>query len=86
VDAERRKVDAGAADQVHGEESLRPLSWRPAQSADELLKQFRAEMFNVFNTANFSNPNTTFGTANFGRITSTSGTMRRIELGGRLIF
>ena len=47
--------------------------------------QFRAEMFNVFNRANFNNPNATFGTANFGRITS-AGTMRRIELGGRLVF
>ena len=42
--------------------------------------QFRAEVFNVFNTANFNNPNATFGTANFGRITSAQP-MRQIQLG-----
>jgi hypothetical protein len=47
--------------------------------------QFRAEVFNVFNTANFDNPNATFGTANFGRITSAQP-MRQIQLGARLTF
>ena len=32
--------------------------------------QFRAEIFNVFNTVNYGNPNATFGAATFGRITS----------------
>ena len=32
--------------------------------------QFRAEFFNVFNTVNFNNPNTTVTSANFGRITA----------------
>jgi hypothetical protein len=35
----------------------------------DLNVQFRAEFFNVFNTVNFSNPNTTVTSANFGRIT-----------------
>ena len=47
--------------------------------------QFRAEVFNVFNTANFDNPNATFGTANFGRITSAQP-MRQIQLGARVTF
>lgn len=32
--------------------------------------QFRAELFNIFNRANFSGVQTTFGAGNFGRITS----------------
>jgi len=47
--------------------------------------QFRAEVFNVFNTVNWGSPNTTFGAANFGRITSAGG-MRRVELGGKMLF
>ena len=47
--------------------------------------QVRAEVFNVFNTVNWGNPNTTFGAANFGRVTS-AGTMRRVELGAKLLF
>jgi hypothetical protein len=50
--------------------------------------QIRAEVYNVFNRANFGNPNASFGSAAFGRITTlaTGTTMRRIQLGGRLIF
>jgi hypothetical protein len=50
--------------------------------------QLRAEFYNVFNRANFGNPNASFGSAAFGRITSlaTGATMRRIQLGGKLIF
>ena len=47
--------------------------------------QFRVEAFNVFNTANFNNPGSTFGTSNFGRITSAQD-MRQIQLGARLSF
>jgi Carboxypeptidase regulatory-like domain/TonB dependent receptor len=47
--------------------------------------QFRVELFNAFNTVNWGSPNTTVGAANFGRITS-AGNMRRIELGGKLMF
>jgi hypothetical protein len=47
--------------------------------------QVRAEVFNIFNTINWGNPNTTFGAANFGRVTS-AGAMRRMEVGAKLMF
>jgi hypothetical protein len=47
--------------------------------------QIRADIFNAFNRVNFGNPNGAFGTANFGRITS-ADSMRRMELGGKIIF
>jgi hypothetical protein len=47
--------------------------------------QLRVEMFNVFNNVNYGNPNASFGSSNFGVITS-AGTMRQIQLGGKLIF
>jgi hypothetical protein len=52
--------------------------------------QIRAEVYNVFNRANFgfANNTTSFGSAAFGRMTAlaTGATMRRVQLGGRLIF
>jgi hypothetical protein len=57
--------------------------------AREARFQLRAEIYNLFNRANFANPSTTtFGSAAFGNITAlaTGATMRRIQLGGRLIF
>ena len=47
--------------------------------------QFRVEMYNVFNNVNYSSPNATFGNAAFGQITGADA-MRRIQLGGKLIF
>ena len=50
--------------------------------------QVRIEMYNVFNNINYGGPNASFGVplpAAFGTITS-AGTMRRIQLGGKLIF
>jgi hypothetical protein len=47
--------------------------------------QVRAELFNAFNTVNWGNPNTNIQATNFGRITGAGG-MRRIELGGKLLF
>jgi hypothetical protein len=47
--------------------------------------QIRADVFNAFNRVNFGNPNGVFGTANFGRITSADA-MRRVELGGKILF
>jgi hypothetical protein len=47
--------------------------------------QIRAEIFNVFNTVNYGNPNASFGSAAFGRITG-AGAMRQMQLGGKLLF
>ncbi len=47
--------------------------------------QFRAECYNIFNNVNYGNPNTTFAAANFGRITS-AGSMRQVQLGGKILF
>ncbi|MBI4457109.1 MAG: TonB-dependent receptor [Acidobacteria bacterium] len=55
--------------------------------------QFRAEFFNIFNRANFGNPNSSvFSSARgdfanaVGRIVSTSTTSRQIQFGLRLVF
>jgi hypothetical protein len=48
--------------------------------------QLRAEIFNLFNKVNFSNPSGAWGTANFGRITGTAIAMRQIQLGARFLF
>jgi hypothetical protein len=47
--------------------------------------QLRAEVFNVFNTVNYGNPNASFGSAAFGRITG-AGAMRQMQLGGKVLF
>jgi len=49
--------------------------------------QIRAEIFNAFNTVNYTIPSgvTVFGSSAFGRI-STALPMRQVQLGGRLIF
>jgi hypothetical protein len=47
--------------------------------------QIRAEIFNAFNRVNFGNPGASFGAASFGRISS-AGSMRQVQLGGRLVF
>jgi hypothetical protein len=48
--------------------------------------EFRVETFNLFNRADFSNPNDRFGNANFGRISSTRFPSREIQLGARFLF
>src|SRR5207245_8436621 len=54
----------------------------------DVRMQLRPEVYNLFNRANFANPNTSFGSAAFGQVTAlaTGATMRRIQLGGKLIF
>jgi hypothetical protein len=47
--------------------------------------QIRAEIFNVFNTVNYGNPNASLDAAAFGRIT-TAGAMCQVQLGGKLLF
>ncbi len=47
--------------------------------------QLRAEIFNIFNTVNYGNPNASFLSSAFGTITS-AGSMRQMQLGGKLLF
>lgn len=47
--------------------------------------QFRAEFFNVFNRANFSNPNTSLSAGTFGRITG-AGAARELQFGLKLLY
>jgi hypothetical protein len=59
---------------------------------DRMRLQFRGEVFDLFNHANFGLPGNVVGTPGFGRITSTrfptgeSGSSRQIQLGIKLIF
>ena len=48
--------------------------------------QFRTEVFNVFNTPQFGQPNGTIFNPGAGQITSTVGTPRQIQLALRLVF
>jgi hypothetical protein len=58
---------------------------------EKLRMQFRAEIFDVFNHANFGPPGTIVGGATFGRITSTrfptgeTGSSRQIQFAFKLI-
>ena len=60
--------------------------------SERLRLQFRAEIFDLFNHANFGRPGTTVGTPAFGRITSTrfptgeSGSSRQIQFALKLIY
>jgi hypothetical protein len=47
--------------------------------------QFRAEIFNAFNNVNYGNPNGVFNSPSFGRISS-AGSMRQVQLGGKVFF
>lgn len=47
--------------------------------------EFRSEFFNIFNHANFGNPNGNIGSANFGRITTTDDP-RLIQFGLKFTF
>jgi hypothetical protein len=56
---------------------------------ERVSTQFRAEMFNIFNQTNFSNPNTTVTGGGFGAITSTiraGGDPRIVQFGLKLAF
>jgi hypothetical protein len=48
--------------------------------------ELRVDIFNVFNRAHFSNPNTTFGNAAFGRISATRLPPREAQVGVRYLF
>jgi hypothetical protein len=48
--------------------------------------QFRAEAYNITNTASFSNPGSAFGSGTFGVISGTVGTPRQLGLALKLLF
>ena len=48
--------------------------------------QFRAEIFNAFNTTQFDLPNASIGAAQAGTITGIVGTPRQIQFGGKFLF
>ena len=48
--------------------------------------EFRAEFFNIFNSAHLGNPATTLGNKDFGTISSTVGTPREVQLGLKFQF
>jgi hypothetical protein len=45
------------------------VRWFPITKREAQKLQFRAEFFNVFNHANFNNPNSSVSSSSFGRIT-----------------
>jgi carboxypeptidase family protein len=59
---------------------------------ERLRTEFRAEIFDLFNHANFGQPGNVVGTLNFGRITNTrfptsdSGSSRQLQFALKLIF
>lgn len=54
--------------------------------AEGRLVEFRAESFNLPNTAIMNTPNGSVTDANFGKITSTANTERSLQLGLKIIF
>ena len=48
--------------------------------------QFRAEVFNLFNTTQFANPATSVGAVNFGQIQSTINPPRQMQFALKVIF
>ena len=52
---------------------------------EQVRFQLRGEANNVLNMVNLNNPNTTLSSGNFGTITG-AGSMRQIQVGGRILF
>ena len=57
-------------------------TWRLAGTSE---LEFRWEIFNLFNRANFNLPNRTFGNPSFGRISSAKNP-REMQFGVRFAF
>jgi Carboxypeptidase regulatory-like domain len=69
-------------DQVNFDVSL----YKTFPVTERLRVQFRTELFNAFNHAQFATPNTTFGNPNFGRITSTINSSRQMQFALKFVF
>jgi hypothetical protein len=48
--------------------------------------QFRAEIFNITNRANFSNPNGDLSSSSFGRISGLAGDSLQAQFGAKILF
>ena len=48
--------------------------------------EFRAEMFNAFNTPVYGTPNGTITSVNFGKVTDTANQARQIQLALKFLF
>jgi hypothetical protein len=65
---------------------------KTADLSDKIRMQFRVEVFDLFNHANFGQPGNVVGTPGFGRITNTrfptgeSGSSRQMQLGMKVMF
>jgi len=53
---------------------------------ERINTQFRTEMFNVLNKANFGNPGNNIDNAGYGQITSTSVNARLIQMALKFTF
>ncbi|MBM3814727.1 MAG: hypothetical protein FJW20_24140 [Acidimicrobiia bacterium] len=56
------------------------------QLSERFKLQYRAEMFNLFNTPQFDLPNSSIGNPNAGTITSVVGNPRQVQMALRLAF
>jgi hypothetical protein len=53
----------------------------------QMQLQLRAEVFNVFNTPSFGNPNAALGTAGFGSVTTTGNNIpRQMQFAAKVLF
>jgi hypothetical protein len=53
----------------------------------QIQLQLRAEVFNVFNTPSFGNPNAALGTAGFGSITTIGNNIpRQMQFAAKVLF
>jgi hypothetical protein len=68
-----------------GRENLDLAIHREFNLRESMRLQFRAESFNITNTAAFSAPGTAFGSTSFGVISS-AGLGRNIQLALKLLF
>jgi len=53
---------------------------------ERLNVQFRAEMFNISNTARFAPPNSSFGNPQFGTINAQSNLPRIVQFGLKVVY
>jgi len=54
--------------------------------AEKVTTQFRAELFNAFNTPTFGSPNLSVNSSAFGRITSQANSPRQIQFGLKFLW